>query len=272
LDVSAGLAKEPKEVWRRNLVGTSLKTSSIRIFGCFLRCKSRLSSLPKSQFFFLSFSGTGHNSVVIIFALPYYLYCGSHSYIYKLQCETGEVIWKAAHRSATTSLWLHQNKLLVGSGGYVECLDVETGSSKWTANLKGAGYSLTTMIVIGKEVVAGCAGYLFSFDIDTGNLVWSDPLKVRHALLFEISFQSVVNNQPRLFRVEVGVLSRSLRLTSRMGSVFSSLLPTVTLLYLIGRQRKRLHPMGLAPFGRPQLSHLCPTRGMCGSPTPRFTN
>ena len=129
--------------------------------------------------FFQLPAGTGYNPVVIIFSLPHYLYCGSHSYIYKLHCETGDVIWKVPHRSNLTSIWLHESKLLVASGGYVDCLDAQTGASKWSSNLKGAGYSVTTMIVIGMEVVAACAAYLFSFDLETGKQVWHDPLKVR---------------------------------------------------------------------------------------------
>ena len=75
-----------------------------------------------------------------------------------------------------------ENKLIIGSNGFVSAIDVMTGGELWRTRLQSGVFSATShsdvsVLVQGGFVFAGSCGHLFCVDLESGSVLWHNELK-----------------------------------------------------------------------------------------------
>ena len=69
---------------------------------------------------------------------------------------------------------LLQDRLFIGIGGFVVCLDPGTGEELWRSRIKASGPS--TVAVIGDALYGAAEGELCRLDPETGEIYWRNKL------------------------------------------------------------------------------------------------
>jgi len=74
------------------------------------------------------------------------VFVGLNRHLVALDRTTGDEVWswKSPKWSGFMSLHLDGDRLLVGSAGYLYCLDARTGEQLWNNALRGRGHGILT--------------------------------------------------------------------------------------------------------------------------------
>jgi outer membrane protein assembly factor BamB len=72
--------------------------------------------------------------------------------------------------------------LVIGSNGYVACINTANGQEIWRTKLwdsllGGSRGKDVSVLIDGAHVYAGCYGYVSALDIVTGKIIWENELK-----------------------------------------------------------------------------------------------
>lgn len=68
-----------------------------------------------------------------------------------------------------------ENRIYLGVGGYVVCLDKATGQEFWRTQIKRG--QLTSIMIDGDMILAHSGGHLFGLKASSGALLWENELK-----------------------------------------------------------------------------------------------
>ena len=68
-----------------------------------------------------------------------------------------------------------ENRIYLGVGGYVVCLDKTTGEEFWRTPIKRG--QLTSIMIDGDVILAHSGGHLFGLKASSGTILWENPLK-----------------------------------------------------------------------------------------------
>ena len=113
------------------------------------------------------------------------VYVGSaDGYVYSLNANTGELIWKHFTGAWTTSPTVVDGKVFIGSlnpGFLFYCLDAATGDSVWDLEPQGNNVISANAVVINDRVFVGEAsipGVIDAVDENSGAIIWQYQLRL----------------------------------------------------------------------------------------------
>ena len=98
---------------------------------------------------------------------------------------SGKTLWQTEYPSARfdkagtscTPTIVNGRCYLIGGGGFVYCLDAETGRECWKTRISGElGAEVSSSIVIVGDSAIGMCVPLTAFDLQTGRVIWRQPL------------------------------------------------------------------------------------------------